>query len=104
MELITVENNIIRIDENVKARLLDYKKREAEMSIIEDKLKAELLELLSGKDNLGFSDSLITAILKKASTRTTVDSKRLKEELPEVYEEYSKTSNVSPSITLKYDI
>ena len=38
---------------------------------------------------------------RKASTRTTVDSKKLKEELPDIYEAYTKTSNVASSIVME---
>lgn len=37
---------------------------------------------------------------RKGTTRTTIDSKRLKEECLDVYEEYSKTSPIASSITL----
>ena len=42
----------------------------------------------------------LSATLKESYSKTTLDSKRLKEELPEIYEEYSKTSDVASSITL----
>lgn len=37
--------------------------------------------------------------MRKGSVRTTIDSKRLKDERPEVYDEYSKQSETAPSIT-----
>ena len=40
--------------------------------------------------------------LKKAYTRTTIDSARLKKDHPQIAEKYSKTSEVAPSITFKY--
>jgi predicted phage-related endonuclease len=40
---------------------------------------------------------------RKASTRTTLDSKKLKEELPDIYDEYSKISNVSSSISISVE-
>ena len=43
----------------------------------------------------------IRIICKKGSTKTTIDSKRLKSERPEIYEEYSKTSTSSPSISME---
>ena len=35
------------------------------------------------------------------TTRTSIDSKKLKEDMPEVVEKYSKTSNVKSSIRIK---
>ena len=37
---------------------------------------------------------------KKPSQRTTIDSKRLKEEAPDIFEAYSKTSDVKESISI----
>lgn len=41
--------------------------------------------------------------LKDAYSRTTVDSAKLKEEKPAIYEKYSKTTTVKPSLTFKED-
>ena len=38
---------------------------------------------------------------RKGSVRTSLDSKRLKEELPDIYEEFSKTSQVASSVVVK---
>ncbi len=38
---------------------------------------------------------------RAGTTRTSLDTKRMKEELPDVYEEYSKTSNVSSTVVVK---
>ena len=54
-------------------------------------------------NNLGIKKFIInglSATIKDGSTRTTIDSKRLKEECPDIYEAYSKTSEVKSSITL----
>lgn len=42
-------------------------------------------------------------VYKKGSTRTSIDSKRLKAEKPEIAEQYTKVTNVSPSWSIKYD-
>ena len=50
---------------------------------------------------LNYEDDFVKATYKNASTRTTIDSKRLRKELPDVAEEYSKTSNVSSSVAIE---
>lgn len=42
-------------------------------------------------------------VYKKGSTRTSIDTKRLKAEKPDVAEQYTKVSVVSPSWSIKYD-
>ena len=59
--------------------------------------------LMEAMNNLGIKRFIInglSATIKDGSTRTTIDSKRLKEECPDIYEAYSKTSEVKSSITL----
>ena len=60
--------------------------------------------MLSKNSNLEFEDSRITASIRKESIRHQLDTKRLKEELPDVYEEYSKEVVASTAITMKYNI
>ena len=74
---------------------------EAEMMMKE--LKEEILEKMEEK---GFQESFETNGLKvtykKASTRSSIDSKKLKEEEPSVYEKYLKESPVKSSISLEF--
>ena len=39
--------------------------------------------------------------LKSGSTRTSIDSEKLKKEQPEIYSQYSKTTNVKGSVVFK---
>ena len=48
-----------------------------------------------------FSNDVLEIAYIKEGKRTTVDSKRLKAELPNVFNDYSKTSKVSASIRIK---
>ena len=43
----------------------------------------------------------MTVTYVKPTTRTSIDSAKLKKEMPEVVEKYSKTSNVKSSIRIK---
>lgn len=101
--LVIVENNEIVINQEWINKYKEFKKIQLEMDIAEKEFKEELKEAMEsiGKENIildGFSASI-----RKRSTRTTLDSTRLKKELPEIYEEYSKTSEISSSIILKVE-
>ena len=99
-----IQDNKIIINQNVRSQLIEYQKQKAKMELLEKTLKEEIKEKLESNEAYELADEIISAKLTKASTRTTVDSKKLKEELPEVFEAYSKTSNVSSSISLSYDL
>ena len=62
----------------------DYKRIKAEI----DAIKAEIKEVMRS-DEIQTSNWIIR---NTPFTRTTIDSKRLKDEFPEVYQEYSKVT------------
>lgn len=77
------------------------KKLEAEIKEAEDKFKENLLQMFESipvlETNTVALDGLKFTYVSP-STRTSVDSKRLKEEYPEIYAKVIKTSNVKSSI------
>ncbi len=101
-ELVKIENNEIILDkqyvEEYRNALKIIKKWElgnkevlqAIKDYMESTGKTEPIKL----DGLEFN-------YRKGTTRTTIDSKRLKEECSDIYEEYSKTSLVSSSVSVK---
>lgn len=99
-ELVKIENGEITIAEEIVNKIIEFNKVKKEMEYQEKLLKDGLMEAMN---NLGIKKFIInglSATIKDGSTRTTIDSKRLKEECPEIYEAYSKTSEVKSSITL----
>ncbi len=64
-------------------------------------MRQAILEAMEANDIDKFDGNLIAITRVKATTRTTFDSKRFKEERPKTYEKYLKTGNVKASIRLK---
>ena len=101
IELVKIENNEIVVTEqsfiDEYANYLKWKK-EAELKDKEFKQAlADKMEQL-GKKSINVGKLVIT--LKKATTRTSIDTKKLKEELPDVYQDYSKTTPVASSVVI----
>lgn len=99
-ELVKIENGEITVAEEIVNKIIEFNKAKKEMEYQEKLLKDGLMEAMN---NLGIKKFIInglSATIKEGSTRTTIDSKRLKEECPDIYEAYSKTSEVKSSITL----
>lgn len=99
-ELVKIENGEITIAEEIVNKIIEFNKVKKEMEYQEKLLKDGLMEAMN---NLGIKKFIInglSATIKDGSTRTTIDSKRLKEECPDIFEAYSKTSEVKSSITL----
>ena len=101
-DLVKIENNQIVIEPNSLEKLKMFYKLKEEVDLIEKSLKQQSKEKM---EELGIKKAILPGLcmtIKNATTRTTLDSKRLKEELPDVYEEYSKTSEVASSITFTF--
>lgn len=67
----------------------------------QDSLRENLLQAMEKYDVEKWDNELMTITYVKPTTKTTLDSKKIKEELPEVFTKYSKTSNVKSSIRIK---
>lgn len=104
MELQVLDNEII-VENEVVNLIKELEKKVIEAEMQKKKLKEALKEAMEKYEitNWTSPDGSIRAIYKRATTRKTVDSKRLKEELPDVYEEYLKEGQVSSSIELKIE-
>lgn len=103
MELVEIKNNNILIDVNAIEKIKEFEKKYLEMELIKKELRLMLknaFEITGKKEILldGFRASYT-----KPTTRTTIDSKRLKAELPDIFEEYSKTIEVAGSVTIKVE-
>ena len=99
-ELVKYENDEIIVNQNAIDRIIEFNKLKKEMEYQMKLLNDGLMEAMN---NLGIKKFIInglSATIKDGSTRTTIDSKRLKEECPEIYEAYSKTTEVKPSLIL----
>lgn len=91
-ELVEVESLIKQIEEQRKA---------AEAQAVE--LRAALMAAMEQNGLTSFENERIKLTYVAPTTRTAIDSARLKKEMPEIAKEYTKTSSVKASlrITLK---
>lgn len=89
-------------DEFLK-KYLAMKKAENEFEEIYAPFKENLIELHSKRDDL--PNTLVIGSIKltyvSPSTRNSIDSKKLKEEEPDVAKKYTKTTNVKATIRLE---
>ena len=64
-------------------------------------LKEDLLAAMEKHGVEKWDNEVMTVTYVKPTTRTSIDSTKLKKDMPEVAEKYSKTSNVKSSIRIK---
>ena len=99
-EIVKVENNEIIVAKEMVNKIIEFNKAKKEMEYQEKLLKDGLMEAMNSVGLKKFFINGLSAVIKDGTTRTTIDSKRLKEECPDIYEAYSKVSEVKPSLTL----
>jgi predicted phage-related endonuclease len=108
MEIIRYDENEKKLvaEEEVIKKIIDFEILKSQMELEEKKLRESLLEAMKKYNITSWQtdDGTIQAIYKKGTTRTTIDSARLKKELPDIAEEFSKTSEVKESVALSINI
>ena len=105
MELVKVENGKIIVAQEIVDAIVEFQKQALEMKLKEEELKENLKEAMEqhGITEWTSPNGELKVTYTKPFTRTTIDSTRLKNELPDIYEEYSKTSEVASSISIKVE-
>ena len=99
-ELVKIEDGKIKVAKEVVNQIKEFEKLKLEMDLKEKELKKNLKEAMEKcKTKKWIADGLC-ATIKDGTTKKCLDTKRLKEELPDIYEEYLRESEVSSSITL----
>lgn len=93
-ELTATEAQINELVAVHRERLEDLKKKDAELR---EALKGEMKKEGIKK----YESDLLSLTYIAASERVLLDSKRLKEEKPDLWNEYSKTTPVSDSVRIK---
>lgn len=66
-----------------------------------DAIKGQILEEMKAQGIVKIQTPEILINYIAPTTRESLDSKKLKEELPEIYDEYCKISNVKESLKVK---
>ena len=101
MELIKIENNIAVANEELINAALEIKFLEEKLKAKKDALTLELLEEMQSKDIKKIeTDDVVISYIDEFE-RETVDSKKLRDEYPDVYDDCIKFSKVKASVRIK---
>lgn len=102
-ELVKIENNEIIVENDFIEKYKSFLKLKAQMDLMKKEFELNLKTAMEEKGIKKFIVSGLCASIKDATTRNSIDTKRLKEECPDIYEAYLKTTPVSSSITLTFE-
>lgn len=101
MELIKVENEIGVLDTEVSRKVAEFEKALKEIKEKEEELKQNILIEMEKKNILKLETDSLTVTYIAPAERETFDSKRFREDNPDLYDEYVKFSPVKSSIRIK---
>lgn len=100
-ELIKVKKGTMSIPAEVAQKIVDIETQIKELKAAEDELKAALLNEMETKSILKIDNDVLSITYIASTDREIFDSKALREEKPDIYDEYVKLSTVKPSIRIK---
>ena len=100
--------NIIIVDENdtflspkVAMALVDIEKQIKALKNKEDEIKKALLEEMEARQILKIETDTVSVSYVAKYDRESLDSKKLRAEKPDLFDEYVRITPVSPSIRIK---
>ena len=101
MDLIEIKNDVAELDGETIVKIASFEKQIKLLKEQEDKIKTAILAEMEAKGIIKLESDVLSITYVAETTRETLDSKALKEELPDIYDTYIKISKVKPSIRLK---
>lgn len=101
--LVMLDNGEYEVALDVKNTIFAIENEIKKLSELRDNYKKALIKEIEDRniEKCNIKNDLFTLTYKGPSTRESLDSKSLKEDMPEIYNEYVKITNVSSSISVK---
>lgn len=99
--IIKVADNNTLIDGDFAKQIVAYEKAMKELKAKYDEIKAKLLDEMEANNILKVDSDILTVSYIASTDRETFDSKRLREDMPDIYDEYVKITTVKPSVRIK---
>ena len=99
-ELVEIKNNQIILQQETVKKIIEFNKIKKEMEYQEKLLKQGLMEAMDQLGIKSFEVEGLSATIKNGYIRHAVDTTALKKEMPDVYNQFLKDTEVKPSIVL----
>ena len=101
MELIKVYGEAAILDGTTAKHIAEFEKMAKDIKAKEDELKKAILTEMESKGIIKLETDELTISYVAATDRETCDSKKLRADNPDLYDEYIKISTVKPSVRIK---
>ena len=100
-ELIKYENGEFGLVKDAVATILTVENEIKKLKEMQDFYKERLLTLMEENEVLKIEIPELSITRKAPTTRESLDTKTLREDLPDIYDAYVKITNVKGSLTIK---
>lgn len=104
-ELLTLYANneleLGKIEEQISIAIAELQSKQQELQTKNEEIKEQIKLAMEQNEVKKYENDYISITYVAPTTRTTVDSKLLKEKYEDIYNECSKTSNVKSSLRIK---
>lgn len=101
MEIINIDNNIPLLDKRIVEDLIYLEKEAKAIKEAQENYKNAILKEMEKRNILKIENDDLLINYIAPTDRETLDSKTLREEKPDVYDEYIKITPVKASIRIK---
>ena len=101
MELIKVYGEAAILDGTTAKHIAEFEKMAKDIKAKEDELKKAILTEMESKGIIKLETDELTISYVASTDRETFDSKKLRADNPDLYDEYIRMSTVKPSIRIK---
>ena len=95
------ELELEKIEEQISVAIANLQNKQKELQTKNEEIKEQIKTSMEENDIKKFENDYISITYVAPTTRTTVDSKLLKEKYEDIYKECSKVSDVKSSIRIK---
>jgi len=99
-DLVTTNKEIKLLETKISASITALQNQLASLKDKDYELRKKIKQVMSESEIKKFENEMVTITYIAPTTRTTIDTKLLKEELPKIYQEYSKVSDVKDSVRI----
>lgn len=99
--LIRMEQGTAILDPETAVKIAEFEKMAKEIKAKEDELKKKILEEMEAENILRLETDQLLISYVAGTDRESLDSKALKEELPDIFDTYVKITPVKSSIRIK---
>ena len=101
MEMIQIYKDEVMLTTEATNKIAELERTIAELKKMQDEVKKAIIDEMEQKGVVKLDNDVITITYIAPTDRETVDSKKFKEEQPDMYDEYVKISPVKASVRIK---